>query len=261
MKKIPARVGLQWVKEGFSLFQKRPAELISLLLTYVFVILGLSAIPVAGQILSMLLVPTFSLAFMHACANIEQDQRVTPSLLLIGFRSSAFKSLLMLGSLYLLAATLAIFASKLVDGGVLLDLLSGQTELNEKVLQDPNLTTAMLFAMAVYLPFAMALWYAAPLVGWKKMGIFKSLFYSFFAILHAPKAFMMYGISWTAIVLLGLTLTSLVIIPLAALVGRDSASALVLIPFFVAFTAVTHCSFYRSYIQLFETGALSAEAG
>src|SRR5712692_7922698 len=104
MEKLPAQTGWLWVKEGLTLFRKQPAELSTLFMGYMFMMFGIGIIPVLGQLLPLILVPVFSMAFMQACVQIEQGQRVYPTLLLTGFRSPAFPSLLKLGVLYLLAA-------------------------------------------------------------------------------------------------------------------------------------------------------------
>src|SRR5438046_774177 len=118
MEKLPAKTGWIWVKEGFALFRKQPAEISTLFLAYMFLMLAVGIVPVLGQLLPLILVPVFSMAFMQACVQIEREKRVFPSVLLTGFRSPALKNLLILGCLYLLAAIIAIAASTLIDGGV-----------------------------------------------------------------------------------------------------------------------------------------------
>ena len=86
MEKLPANTGWIWVKEGFALFRKQPAELSTLFISYMFLMLGVGIIPVIGQILPLVLVPVFSMAFMQACVQIEQGKRIYPNLLLTGFR-------------------------------------------------------------------------------------------------------------------------------------------------------------------------------
>ncbi|MFY0104362.1 hypothetical protein ABTP95_21415, partial [Acinetobacter baumannii] len=81
-----------------------------------FLMLALGIIPVLGQMLPLILIPLFSMSFMQACAQIERGERVFPNLLLIGFRSPARNTLLKLGLLYLLVATLVVAASALADG-------------------------------------------------------------------------------------------------------------------------------------------------
>ena len=188
MEKLPAATGWQWIKDGFTLFRKQPAELSTLFLSYMFLMMIVTIIPLLGQLLPLVLVPVFSMAFMQACVQVEKGQRVYPNLLLTGFRSPAFKTLLLLGVLYVLAATAAIGASALIDGGVFWNVMTGTERVDAKTVQGSGITLAMLLAAALYTPAAMAFWFAAPLVAWQGMGLGKALFFSFYAGKRGPRA-------------------------------------------------------------------------
>lgn len=248
MEKLPAREGWLWIKEGFSLFRKQPAEFSTLFLAYMFLMLGIGIIPVLGQVLPLILVPTFTMAFMQACVHVEQGKRVYPNLLLTGFRSPGFITLLKLGGLYLTAAVFAIAASSLIDGGIFWQAMSGQIELDAKQIQESDMTLAMLFAGALYLPAAMAFWYAAPLIAWQRMGLFKAIFYSFFAVRRAGKAFVVYGLSWF---ILGILAPVIVSTLLAVIAGQNLVTMLVLLPLSIVLTVVMYCSFYPTYTHVF----------
>lgn len=248
MEKLPANTGWLWVKEGFALFRKQPAEISTLFLAYMFLMLAIGIVPLLGQLLPMVLVPVFSMAFMQACVQIEQGNKVYPNLLLTGFRSPAFRSLLKLGVLYLVAAVVAIAASALIDGGVFWQLMSGAKDLDAETIQNSNMSTAMMVSALVYLPAAMAFWYAAPLIMWQNMGVGKAIFYSFFAVKRCGKAFLVYGLAWLVIgVLMPAILSSL----LAILFGRAVIVMLVLLPLSLTLTVVMYCSFYPTYTHVF----------
>lgn len=248
MEKLPAKIGWIWVKEGFALFRKQPAEMSTLFLGYMFLMFALGIIPVLGQLLPLLLVPVFSMAFMQACVHIEQGKRIYPNLLLTGFRSPALRTLLTLGVLYLLAAILAVAASALVDGGVFWMVMSGQSTLDAKTVRESNMALAMLFSAAVYTPAAMAFWYAAPLATWQNMSAGKSVFYSFFAVRRAGKAFLLYGLAWAAI---GVILPAVVSTLIALLVAKAAVTVMILLPLSIVLTVVMYCSFYPTYTYVF----------
>jgi nitrogen fixation-related uncharacterized protein len=248
MEKLPAITGWLWVKQGFALFRKQPAEMSTLFLSYMFLMLALGIIPVLGQILPMVLVPVFGMSFMQACAQIEEGRKVYPNLLLAGFRSPAFTTLLKLGALYLLAAVIAVAASALIDGGLFWQIMSGQRELDPATVRESHMSLAILFAGLVYTPAAMAFWYAAPLVAWKKMGVGKAVFYSFFAVHRSGKAFLVYGLAW---MLIGVLLPVLVTSTIAVLMGRSVAVMLLLLPLSLMLTVVMYCSFYPTYTTIF----------
>ena len=248
MEKLPAATGWQWIKEGFALFRKQPAELSTMFLTYMFLMMIITIIPVLGQLLPLVLVPVFSMAFMQACVQVEKGQRVYPNLLLTGFRSPAFKTLLILGVLYVLAATAAIGASALIDGGVFWNVMTGTERVDAKTVQGSGITLAMLLAAALYTPAAMAFWFAAPLVAWQGMGLGKALFFSFYAVKRAGRAFLLYALGWSAI---GVVLPLLISTLLGKLTGSPLLMMMVLLPMSIVLTVVMYCSFYPTYTTLF----------
>ena len=248
MEKLPAKTGWIWVKEGFALFRKQPAEISTLFLGYMFLRLLLNFIPLLDQILPLVLIPVFAMSFMQACLHIEQGKRVFPNLLLIGFRSPEIKNLLILGVLYLVAGVVAIGASALVDGGIFWMTLTGQASLDAKEIQDSSISLGMLFSAVVYTLAAMTFWYAAPLIMWKKMRVSKAVFYSFFAVWREIKAFTVYGLAWACI---GVMLPVIISVLIALLIGNAAVTMMVLLPLSIALTMVMHCSFYPTYTHIF----------
>jgi hypothetical protein len=248
MEKPPASVGWLWLKEGFALFRKQPAEMSTLFLSYMFLMFVVGIVPLLGQVLPIVLVPVFSMAFMHACLNIERGKKVYPNLLLTGFRKPAFPKLLQLGGLYLVAAIAAIAASMLVDGGVFWSVMSGRASMDPATIRDSNMSMAMIFAALVYTPAAMAFWYAAPLIAWQNMGVGKAIFYSFFTVKRAGKAFLVYGLAW---LLIGVLLPVMVSSILALLFGKASIVMVILLPLSILMTVVMYCSFYPTYTYVY----------
>ncbi|SNT26150.1 hypothetical protein SAMN06265795_1207 [Noviherbaspirillum humi] len=248
MEKLPGNAGWQWIKGGFALFRKQPTEMSTLFLSYVFLMLAMGIVPLFGQILPMVLVPVFSISFLQACANIERGKKVYPNLLLAGFRSPAFMRLVRLGLLYLLAAVLAIAASAMIDGGVFWNIITGQSALDASTVRGSHMSLAMIFAAVVYTPAAMAFWYAAPLVAWQNMGLGKAMFFSFFAVKRAGRAFFIYGLAWLAI---SIFLPAVVSGILGLIFGRTAIIMLVLLPLSLVMTIIMYCSFYPNYTDIF----------
>jgi hypothetical protein len=188
------------------------------------------------------------MSYMQACVQVEKGQRVYPNLLLTGFRSPAFATLLKLGVLYVLAAVVAIGASALVDGGMLWQVMSGSARVDADAMQNSNITLAILVAALLYTPAAMAFWYAAPLAAWQGMGLGKAIFYSFFAVRRAGRAFLLYGLGWGLIgVLLPLLFSTL----LGQLTGSPMLMMMVLLPLSIVLTVAMYCSFYPTYTTVF----------
>lgn len=248
MEKIPASVGWLWVKQGFALYRKQPAEMSTLFLAYIFMVLLTVMVPLIGQLLLVISIPVFSMAFMQACVNIEQGKRVYPNLLLTGFRSPAFWTLVQLGVLYLIATILSIAASALVDDGKLWQLVTGQTTLTAQSAQDPKLQISIVFFTFAYILATLPLWFAAPLIAWKNMSLIKAVFFSVFSVWRAIKAFAFYGLIWFAIrMFLGVILTPIV----GLIIGNTLAAIFFWLPLSILVTVVMYCSFYVTYTHLF----------
>lgn len=246
MGSLPAITGWQWVRQGFALFRKQPMEMSTLFLAYMFFTMASGIIPVLGQILPLVLVPVFSMSFMQACVQLEQGKRIYPHVLLSGFRLPAFRSLLVLGVFYLLAAIAAVAASALVDGGTFWSAMSGQTPFDAEALRGSN--AALLVAAFVYTPALMGFWYAAPLIGWQNMGVGKAIFYSFFAVYRAGRAFLVYGLAWA---LIGVLVPVFLSILIATLFGNALIVVMLLLPMSLIMTVIMYCSFYPTYTTIF----------
>lgn len=247
MDKLPAQTGWLWIKEGFALFRKQPAEISTLFFGYMFLMLVVGIIPAIGQLLPLLLAPVFAITFMQACAYIDKSRKVYPNLLFAGFRSPQIRTLIQLGVLHLLAAVLAIAASAIVDGGTFWQAMTGQLVVDENIVRDSNMAMSMLFATAIYIPAAIVFWFAAPLIAWQNMSIGKAIFFSFFTMVRAKKAFIAYCLGWAAINILLLLIISTVIV---GLLGAK-VTMLILLPMSILLTVIMCCSSYVVYRQLF----------
>ena len=254
MEKLPASTGWHWVKQGFGLFRKQPGGLSMLFLGYMVCMLLVSIIPLLGQLLPVILVPIFSVAFAQGCLNIDQGKRVLPNLLLSGFRKPALPVLFGLGVLYIITAILAIGASSLVDGGTLWQLVTGQLnpQTSPDVIRESNIGSAILLTIVMYIPAAMAFCFAAPLIYWQQVSLGKALFFSFFAVWRSLSAFIVFASTWFAISIVTSQL-------LFMIVGRTPMAIQLMMPLSMILTVIMHCSFYAAYRQIFGVPADSGK--
>ncbi|MDB5960954.1 MAG: hypothetical protein JWP59_2248, partial [Massilia sp.] len=114
--KIPAKTGWLWLKQGMALFRQQPAALTTLLFANVLFVLMLHAIPLLGQFVAVLLIPSLSMALMQACLMIENKQRVTLPVLLTGFRKPLVFTLLKIGVAYLAVVIITTLPGLVVLG-------------------------------------------------------------------------------------------------------------------------------------------------
>ena len=101
----------------------------------------------------------------------------------------------------------------------------------------------------LYVPFSMAFWHAAPLAMWQGMGLFKAIFYSFFAVRRCGKAFLAYALGW---IIIGIALPAVISAILSLLLGKTAVTVMLLMPLSVILTIVMYCSFYPTYTQVFD---------
>ena len=182
MNLLKARTGWDWILGGLTLFRKRPFFLTNLFFIYLISMILLSMIPFIGQILPILIAPVFTFLFMYVCFSIDIGRQITFRECFEVLDRTIIWRLVMVGGFYLIFGLLAVGLSFLVDGGNLFFLF---VQNSPDKLPSPDLGgmfIALGLIFIVYIPFAMATWFAAPLIGWKKMGFGKALFYSFFTI-------------------------------------------------------------------------------
>ena len=224
--------------------------MLTLFLAYMFLNVGISLIPVLGELLPVFLIPVFTMTFMEACKQVENGQKVQVNLLLAGFRSGSFWRLMSLGSLYFLAILLAVLASQLFDGGDLLKLMSSTAqEMDPKKIEAGRAGTGILGSLICFLPALMAFWYAPPLIMWQRMSLVKAMFFSFMAVKRAWWAFIVYGFCW--LVIAGFVPVLLLQV-LAAMFQGPVALVLILMPLLVFLTVIRYCSFYPTYQDIFD---------
>lgn len=247
MNSITAKTGWTWIVNGYGIFRKRPFLFTNLFFAYMIGLMVLGVIPFIGQILPVILAPVFSLLFMQACYRTDADNYVSFKELFNVFNRQIFSRLLLLGSLYLVYAVFISVIAIFVDGGLLLGALSQLEPQELTSSQQIKMALTFVLMIALYIPFAMAVWYATPLIGWQKMSVGKAIFFSFFTVLRSLKAFFVYVFCWLALgLMLPVILGSIVI-----LLGGQNLIGFVMMVLIVIVSILAHCSFYPTYKDVF----------
>ncbi len=236
-----AIAGWRWIQQGFSTFKKKPFELLFMFFGLIFVNLGLSLVPFVGALIPFIFGPCLGMGIMHACRDIDEGKPVATGVLFVAFRSPAFRTLVLMGVLYTLALLAALACSIPFDDGALWDYISDPSKADPKALVKSNIGLGMLVFFAVYTPVAMAFWYGGPLIMWHGMSAPKAIFYSFFAVWRARKAFLVYLLAWCG-------LLSFVAF-LMALSG--GVLGVLILPLMLSVSLVMYCTFYFSYKEVF----------
>ncbi|MFB9243338.1 hypothetical protein IV454_13400 [Massilia antarctica] len=244
MSRLPAITGWLWIKQGFILFRKQPAILTMLLFATLLFSLALSAIPLLGQMITMVLVPSFSVAILQACKLIAQDQPVTPAVLLTGMRQPALRRLCKLGLIYLaLSILLGVLLALMVSPEFIKQMSMPLAERANLKISTADMQAVLLTGLLQSLAL-LALCFAPALTYWQQMSPGKATFYSVFGIIGAIRPFMVMLLAWSA-----MFFGSAIAVML--LLGDSQGGRIAVIWLMLQFVLLLQCAIFCSYRQIF----------
>jgi hypothetical protein len=254
------RRGTAWLRRSYAMFTQHRLAWIGLLLAYYVLLLAIEALPFIGSIAAPLVKPVLSVGFLAGAWTQERGGRPAVSMIFRGFGAN-LRALLPLGLVFVAGISLALAATSLIDGGLLLDLMYGAPSAEDDpaaaarhwqhVLAMPRVHLAMLFGGLCALPTLMALWWAPALVVFQDARLATALRTSLRAALANWRAAARYAV---AIFVFGIIVPSLVTTMLALLVPpplNATIAAVVVLPYVAFFIATLHISDYVSYRDVF----------
>lgn len=246
---LPANTGITWVKLGIKTFFKQPLALGGLFFMFLACVSVISVIPVIGSALSLVLIPGATLGLMVATLEALRGKFPMPSVLASGFRAGAsrLKAMITLGVIYAAAFTLMMWIAVALGGDSLAQLDLSSPEKIRIAMDSADFHTALLSGAAMYLVLSMFFWHAPGLVHWYDMSPSKALFFSMVACLRNFKAYLMYGLTWLA-VLLG---TSMVLGTVMGLLGLQAYGRPIITAFALSMAAMTMSSIYFTFRDSF----------
>ncbi len=243
-KRSPTR-GFAWITEGFRLWKRSPALITYLTFGYLLILVVLSVIPMIGQAVASLILPIISLGVLNGTLAVHEGRKVGPDVLLSGFKSNV-SGLITVGGLYLTGTLLALAATALFDGGMLLKIMVGNHPLNEETMATPGLMSASLFGTLLTTPLMMAYWFAAMLVGWRGLSAPKAMFFSLVACWRSFGAFSMYLLGIFFLVVGG---PALLIATIAQ--GSPQLASLLSVPLPLITIPIVFASFLPNVLDIF----------
>jgi uncharacterized membrane protein len=189
---VPAGNAFEWLRQGWAIFVANPGIWIAMTLIFLVIFVGMSIVPVIGQLAAQVLTPVFSAGVLLACQKAWKEERIEIPDLFAGFKRNT-GDLVMVGVLYM-AAMLALVAIVVVVGGgsVAGGLLMGRPA--SYGMAAGGMLLAVLFAVALSVPIFMALWFAPALVVFNNMRPVPALKASFNACLKNMLPFTVYGL-------------------------------------------------------------------
>jgi hypothetical protein len=244
MNNLPATTGWIWLKRGASLFRQQPAALTTLLFANILVSILISAVPLIGPMVAVVLIPSFSMAFMMACSMIDSGQRVTPAVLLTGFRKPVLRDLCKVGLVYLGVSLVLALVTRFAVQPDFWEQVRNQGATGTPATLAGSDILAMFSIFGLDVAALIALCFAAPLTYWQKMSPFKAVFYSFFAVKRSAGVFLVLLLAWFAIFFA-------VCMVIAMLLGGNSLARVVIMWVIFLFILLLQCAMYVGYREIF----------
>ena len=243
--------GAFWLRRAYAMFRAAPLPWLMLLVTY-YLLAALAELgpwPAFGKLAASVLKPVFAVGFLAAAWS--QERGGTPRLadLFRGFRSNLW-ALLPLGIVFVFGMSLAFTATAVVDGGMLVGLLSGTQPPSDELLDNGRVQLAMLFGMLCALPTLLALWFAPALVVFNDAGALTALVTSLRAAI----------VNWRAVAVFGLLLfvyggvLPVLCVTVARLFGVGVAAIIAIglvLPYLIGFLATFQIADYVAYRDVF----------
>ena len=253
----PARRGVLWLKQAAEMLAAARVPWLMLLLFYYILQLLVSVVPVVGPLAMMVLRPVFTVGFLAAAWTQERGGVPEIRHLFRGFRSNLW-ALVPIGIVLVAGTTLAVLATALVDGGVLLETVTGGAKPDEALAANGRLEAAMLFAIVCALPTLLAVWFAPALVVFQDCSTAQALLGSLRAAAGNWRAVAVYGLM---LFFYGAVLPGAAIGLIAFLVPQAAVPwviALTVVPYVFLFVAAQTISDYVAYRDIFHTPGVDA---
>ncbi len=223
-RRVPVIHGWRWIAEAFALFRRNP--LIWLVLTGVLfgIAMALSLVPVLGTYLLYLLTPLLLAGLMTACRDAEAGKEIEIAHLVRGFRENA-SQLVTIGGVYLVGNVVIGGIVMSVGGAELQEAFRAAREGTPEALSAEvanRASVALLIGGALFVPLAMATWFAPALVILDNLPALPALQLSMRGCLANLLPFLLYGMIMSGLLFAAMLLLFVGVLfwlPLALLTG------------------------------------------
>ena len=248
---VPAARGFAWVRAGFRVFAMQPLACCAMFGVFMFSLIVLASFPYIGMLVAFALLPAATVGFVLGTEEILAGRVPTPTLLIKALRGPRERTitLVQMGLVYGVAGfALQVLADWLnpafndqfgdlmnstgVGGGTAGDAMSAADA--------TGLESGMLLRMVLPVPLALLFWHAPVIVYREGGGLVRALFASAVACWRNLGAFVVYGLSWGALI----SAASLLIVVVFTLLGQPRLSVIAVVPLVLAFSAGFYASLH-----------------
>ncbi len=263
LRRVPARQGAAWVRQGLSALLKNPLQFTALFTGFMLSSWLLAyLVPWVGNLVAIWSLPLITLSFMATTRQAVRGEPLTPfaSLALLRTASPSRRALVQLGFAYLASLAAASGLAHLLYGGVYQKLFTVMTHPKltpaeaQALLQTPGLLASLVVPTALMGLVSAVFWHAPALAHWGGQGAVRSLFFSWLACWRNKGAFLVYGLAWMALMMF-FTLFSQVVLGILGLPPAYATAPAVLM-----FSTAFYASLYYTYADCFDEGETAGAA-
>jgi len=183
--------GWDWIVSGWELFKRQPGTWIGLTVVGLVIFAVLALIPFVGSLAMAVLGPVFAGGVMLGCRSLAADGQLEIGHLFAGFREK-FGALAAVGALNLAAQIVIMLVVMAITGASMFTMMRGGQPPSPGAAM--GLVLAVLVALALMIPVAMAVWFAPALVALNDRGTVEAMKESFSGCLKNVVPFLLYGI-------------------------------------------------------------------
>ena len=191
---VPAGHGWTWIADGWTLFKKAPGAWLGIAVVSMIIFMVLAFIPFVGGIAISLLMPVFGGGVMLGCRALDEGKELEFQHLFAGFRTG-FGTLVATGAIYLVASIVIMFIAMIATGASLFAIFAGGAQNPAAIAAAfTTMALAVLVMLALFVPLAMAMWFAPALVVFHDLPAIEAMKQSFTGCLKNIAPFLIYGL-------------------------------------------------------------------
>lgn len=205
IRSVAAGRGWSWIVEAFRLFRRKPLTWLALHVILLGIGWLLGKVPVAGGYVLYLLAPILLAGLMAACQDLHRGGNIEIAHLFRGFRENT-PQLVTVGGVHLVGQVVVSGLMLSIGGPELREIMQGGEEAAANVPAEvrSRILLAMTVSLALYLPLALAMWFAPALVMLDGQPGFRALLLSLKAGLRNIVPFLVYSLASTALFFLAI---------------------------------------------------------
>ena len=177
IRRVSMRHGWYWLIEGFMLWAHSPAFLSFLTLCCILGIIVAAIPPYIGELLGPVLYPGLMLGVFNGCRAIDRKRKLSPGLLISGFRRHAY-DLLLAGFCNFIVMTLVLLSTRLIDGGMMWRALIDAEIPDAAAFSSPPLLYSLIVTVILSVLWGVVYLFVPQLIGWWRLSVPKALAFS-----------------------------------------------------------------------------------